>query len=49
LGEGNVTVKKKPAKKKPSKEISLNLSGVKFEDAVRTLLKTPQPKAKKVF
>jgi hypothetical protein len=42
VGEGNVTVKrKKPAKKKPSKDITLNLSGVKFEDAVRIMLNTP--------
>jgi hypothetical protein len=39
--------RRKPAKRKPSKEIVLNLSGVKFEDAVRTLLKTPPiPKSK---
>jgi hypothetical protein len=44
--EGNDTVKKrKPAKKTPPKDIRLNLSGVKFEDALRVLLRTPVPTA----
>ncbi|MGD0813246.1 MAG: hypothetical protein ABSA83_06555 [Verrucomicrobiota bacterium] len=40
--------RRKTAKKTPPKDISLNLSGVKFEDAVRVLLHTPpMPKSKR--
>ena len=41
VGAGNDTVKRKakPAKNKLPKEPPLNLSGVKFEDAVRALLR----------
>jgi hypothetical protein len=48
VGAGNDTVKKrKPAKKTLPKEPPLNLSGVKFEDALRVLLRTPPiPKQK---
>ena len=47
VGEGNDTVKKRrPAKKKQPKDIRLNLSGVKLEDALRVMLRTP-PTAKK--
>jgi hypothetical protein len=42
LGEGNDTVKRrKPPKKTLPKEPPLNLSGIKFEDALRVLLRTP--------
>jgi len=49
VGAGKDAVKKKkPAKKTLPKEPPLNLSGVKFEDAVRVLLRTPPlPKQKK--
>jgi hypothetical protein len=44
VGEGNDTVKrKKPDKKPPRKGAVLNLSGVKFEDALRVMLRTPAP------
>jgi hypothetical protein len=47
VGEGNDTVKrKKPAKKPSRKDVVLNLSGVKFEDALRVMLRTPVPKPK---
>jgi hypothetical protein len=40
--------RRRPAKKKLPKEPPLNLSGVKFEDALRVLLHTPPlPKPKK--
>jgi hypothetical protein len=39
--------KRSTAKKKLSKVMMPNLSGVKFEDAVRALLQTPPPKKKK--
>jgi hypothetical protein len=44
VGEENDTVKrKKTAKKTLPKEPPLNLSGVKFEDALRVLAQTPPP------
>jgi hypothetical protein len=40
--------RKRPAKKTPAKDIRLNLSGIKFEDALRVMLRTPSvTKAKK--
>jgi hypothetical protein len=49
VGVENDTVKKKkPVKKTLPKEPPLNLSGVKFEDALRRLvLAPPMPKLKK--
>jgi hypothetical protein len=49
VGVGNDAVKrKKLAKKTLSEEQPLNLSGIKFKDAVRVLLRTPpMPKEKK--
>ena len=37
---------KKPQKKKIVKQAPVNFSGVKFEDALRALIQTPQPKRK---
>jgi hypothetical protein len=39
--------KRSKHRKRPAKEMFPNLSGVKFEDAVMALLKTPPPKSKK--
>jgi len=46
VGAGSDTVKKRKSVKK-KKEIVLNLSGVKFEDALRKMLKTPPQNRKK--
>jgi hypothetical protein len=35
--------RKQSANKTPPKDIRLNLSGVKFEDALRVMLGTPAP------
>jgi hypothetical protein len=41
--------KRSKQKKKLEKVMLPNLSGVKFEDAVRALLQTPPPKKKKAI
>jgi len=45
--ERESVAKRSIQKKKLSKVMLPNLSGVKFEDAVRALLQTPPPKKKK--
>jgi hypothetical protein len=45
VGGVNDTVKKRPAKKQPRhREPPLNLSGIKFEDALKKMLNTSSPK-----
>jgi hypothetical protein len=45
--ERETVSKRSKTKQKLSKVMMPNLSGVKFEDAVRALLQTPPPKRKK--
>ena len=48
-GAENVSELKKPKrKKKAPKDLTLNLSGVKFEDALRAALNTPPAKSGRV-